>query len=201
MLRILDLSWQRVVVVETVRPTISRLRDVTVTADQLPVVMDTSTRSSALVLTNVLDWAQSHLSLPETSSSADTGLWDIIRKNQIEVHQDQPALLVARMASETETGVVHVVNDNGIPVGVFVPHSVQERLVQSELINKLDLHLPQTSEPDELSAIIRILDPRFDEFHDESLNHITPTVLVCHSKPAHVVKRCPCKQHRGVPCG
>jgi len=106
MLRILDLSWQRLMVVETVRPTISRLRDVTVTADRLPIVMDASTRSSALVLTNVLDWAQLHLSLPETSSSMDTGLWDIIRKNQIAVHQDQPALLVAQMASETLESLV-----------------------------------------------------------------------------------------------
>ena len=200
MLRILDLSWQRLVVMETVRPTIAQLRDVTVTADRLPIVMDASTRSSALVLTNVLDWAQLHLSLPGTSRSTETGLWDIIRKNQIEVHQDQPALLVAQMASETETGVVHVVNDNSIPIGLFVPHSVQERLAQSELVNELDIDLTQTSRPDELSAIIRILDSRFDEFHDESLNYMAPTVLVCHSKPAHVVKRCPCKQHK-APCG
>jgi hypothetical protein len=199
MLRILDLSWRRLVVVEAVRPTISRLRDATVTADRLPIVVDASTRSSALVLTNVLDWAQLHLSLPETSSSVDTGLWDIIRKNQMEVHQDQPASLVAQMASETETGVVHVVNDNGIPVGLFVPHAVQERLIQNELIGEMDLHLTQTSGPDELRVIIDILDSRFDEFRDESLNYIAPTILVCHSKPAHVVKRCPCKQHR-APC-
>lgn len=199
MLRILDLSWRPIIVVETIRPTISWLRDVTVTADRLPVVMDTSTRSPALVLTNVLDWAQAHLSLPGTSSSTETGLWDIIRKNQIEVHQDQPASLVAQMANETDTGVVHVVNDNGTPVGLFVPHSVQERLIQNEIVGERDLHLAQASGSDELSAIIDILDSRFAEFRDESLNYIAPTILVCHSKPAHVVKRCPCKQHK-APC-
>jgi hypothetical protein len=198
-LRILDFAWHRPEIVEVQRPTISELRQAT-TSGNISVAFERVTKTTGLVLPEVLDWAEWHLHLPGTASADDVGLWDIIRLNQLEVHQDQPAAAVAQMATEADVGVVHIVNDDGVPVGLFIPASVARRLPEATALRDFGGEIRRPLIVSDLATTIRLIESRMTEFHSESLNYSMPTLLICRAKPAHVVKQCPCTQHH-APCG
>lgn len=111
------------------------------------------------------------------------------------------------MTAWQEAQVVIAVNDDTVPVGLFIPSVVAERLPQtSQILHASSPQLQQTvgrpTEIGDLARAIAAIEGEHDEFHSEYLNHLAPDPYICedHGKP-HKLSRCPCDIHPGAPCG
>jgi hypothetical protein len=99
-----------------------------------------------------------------------------------------------------------VVNDHTLPVGVFIPGLVAERLPNSHMVisssQELQNAVRTALAAGDLVRAIEAIEGEHTEFHSETLNQNSPDPYVCenHGKP-HKRSKCPCDIHPGASCG
>jgi hypothetical protein len=208
MIPIIQFSWRSFVPAQAPNVGVGQLYDLAQHHDpQLFVFHDSVHRLSALVIPNLVTQTIESLELPRSESAAAIGLLDLLRQDQMTVHMHQPAHLVARLVAWQGVHTTIVINDDAVPVGLFIPSAVVERLPNTSMLRNSSQELQDTvrtvlATPGGLARAIAAIEREHDEFHSESLNVNAPDPYVCedHGKP-HKRSRCPCDIHPDAPCG
>ena len=147
------------------------------------------------------------LRLSPGDSALDTGLLDLLRQGQATVGANEPAGRVAWLATKYDIEVVIVVNDDGIPVGLFIPSIVTERLPQT--MDKLQQSSPQLqytiahlTEENNLPGAIIALEGEHNQYRSERFSQLNIQAFLCedHGDPAkyHHIFRPSCTKHPGA---
>lgn len=208
MIPIFEFSWRRFEPAQAPDISVGQLYDLAQHHDpQLFVFHDSVHRLSALVIPNLVTQTIDSLELPPSESAAAIGLLDLLRQNQMTVHQNQPARLVARLADWQAVHTIIVTNDDLFPVGLSIPSVITERLPHSQILRVSSQELQTTvrtilADTQDLARVIIAIEHEHDEFHSESINELAPDPFVCedHGRP-HKRSRCPCDIHPDAPCG
>jgi hypothetical protein len=143
--------------------------------------------------------------LPGDLPAEAAGLVDLLRQDQMTVRQDLSASVVAGLAIWQGAGAVHVVDDERVPRGLFVPATVAERLPGASLLQDRSPWLREALDGsvEGLPNAIAAVEDKLTEFHSERLNELGPSPNICedHSLQHVIPGKCPCKKHRDAPCG
>jgi len=177
------------------------------------LIHDDHFQRSAVVVPDAVRWAIENRFLPLDAAAGDTGLLDTLSEGQVVVERDAPASDVVRQAVASGISVVIAVDSMRQPEGVFVPSSVQARLLET-LANRSDYSIypgiqgalarlgsreragdPAAPAGEELIQAIDALDEALDEFHSENLNSRNPAVGLCNDHGLRHVTALPCATH------
>ena len=210
MIPIIHFSWQWFIPTQIQNVRVGQLYDLALKKSmpnpELFVFHDPTHRLSALIIPDQVTHIVGVLDLPFWESAAAVGLLDIIRQDHITVHMNQPASLGTQMAAKMDGQTVIVVNDDAIPVGLFMPGVVAERLPQSSMLlqSSTDLQEAVSTQLDggDLAEALASIEAEMLAFHSEGLNINAPDPYVCEGLGApHMRTNCPCDIHPTATCG
>jgi hypothetical protein len=206
MIAILDFSWRDFVLFEGVDASVGDLRCL---ADEhspdLFLFHDTAVRSSALIIPDQLIRIVEESGMEHDEPAIDSGLLTILRKDQLTVSSREPARLVALVAEEKEAHAV-IVTDRfrqNVPVGLFFPGVLRERLQYTSLVRNSSLApaIKELTDEGDIVGAITAIEDKHDEFHSESINFSRPNPYVCAGDgPSHMRSTCPCEYHPNASC-
>jgi hypothetical protein len=204
MLSILDFSWRdfRPDVVEGVR--VGELYDLArAHASELFVVHDRALRWTALVIPDVVTVTVERFDLSKDTPAVAVGMVDLLRRDQMSLSLECQASLAARLALWREATVVHAVEDDGTPRGLFIPDIVAERLPGASMLTGGSPELRESAQGPmgRLGEALAAIEAELPAFHSESLNSWGPSPYVCHDHGLqHKVSFCPCDKHPEAVC-
>jgi hypothetical protein len=208
MIPIIHFAWQRFIPTQIQNVRVGQLYDLARKnpVQELFVFNDPTHQLSALIIPELVTSIVDELNLPFWESAADVGLLDIIRQDHIAVHMNQPASVVTRLAAKMDAQTVIVVNDDAIPVGLFMPGVVAERLPQASILGQGSVNLRGTVSTQvasrDLAAAIASIEAEMLAFHSEFLNEHAPDPYVCEGfGTPHKRTICPCDIHPAATCG
>ncbi len=162
------------------------------------VFHDPTHRFSALILPALVRRLVEGLDLPLWESAAKIGLLDLIGQDQMHVHHQQVATLVAKVAVQCHKHVVLALDDAGRPLGLFVP------AVAAERIGYVEPTLAAGPRVADLVASLMAVSSARREFHSEQFNQSAPDPYVCEGDAedgSHLINYCPCIYHPSSVCG
>jgi len=207
MIPIRDFSWHIATPLVVGHVSVGELYDLANQHHPQPFVLhDQADRFSALVIPDVVIQTVEEFNLPLSEPAAAVGLTDLLRQDQMTVHWNVSSSLVAALAAWQEAQAVIVVDDLAVPVGLFIPGEVIERLPRTSLIRQGPPELRQTvrrlTRLGDLAGAIAAIEGERTDFHSETLNSQGPSPYVCddHGKP-HIRSSCPCSHHPTATCG
>jgi hypothetical protein len=207
MLPILNFCQQRFALVQDNNVTVERLQDLAGQHGANPFVFfDAEHREAACVIPTAVEWAIKEFDLDAKEIAAETGIFNVLRRNQAVVHSAQPASRIAQLASSQQADAIVTVGDVGKPVGVFFPGIVAERLsetsvVRSSLSRSLQRQIRALGNVDHLADAIRVLEKEGIDFHSEQVNLYGAEPYMCEADGGHFRNSCPCPYHPGASCG
>jgi hypothetical protein len=166
---------------------------------------DTAVRSSALIIPDQLIRVVEEFGMPRDESAIDSGLLTILRKDQLTVSSREPARFVTLVAEEKEAHAVIVTDPyrQDIPIGLFFPGVLQERLHDTSLVRESSLvpAIKERMDEGDIVGAITAVEDKYDEFHSESLNFRRPNPYVCAGdEGSHISSKCPCNLHPDASC-
>jgi hypothetical protein len=191
------------------RVTVGRLHEIALQHHpRLFVFHDSAIRMTVLIIPDLVIRAVQELQLPKDDSAWSAGLLGALRRDQLIIHQARPAVQVAGIARITGIKAVIAVDDKFLPVGLFMPVSVRDRLPNTDLIlHKSSLALQTTINrlvsKDDLVGALSAIETEHSIFHSERLNQDAPVSSICAGDGAdgpHNVSSCPCIYHPGSSC-
>lgn len=199
MLPIIQFCWHKFTPRSLTSATVGEIYNLCQVTPLDPFVFhDPAHRFSALVVPDGVCRIVDQLELPFWESASKIGLFDLIGQNQMHVHYQQPAALVAKIAVQSHEHVVLALDDGGRPVGVFVP------AVAAERISQVEYKFLANSGIRDLAASIADISSTRPEFHSELFNQNAPDPYICEGDAedgSHVINYCPCSYHPGSVCG
>lgn len=204
MLPLLDFSWQAFEPEFVEFPQVGDIyRLARAHESSLFVVHDRALRWTALVIPEVITTTIDRYNIPSSLPAVSVGLVELMRQGQMTYFAEHSAGLATQLALWQGVQVVHAVDEEGVPRGLFLPDVVAERL-PDVLMNRGAPSLGRNAAGGGLShldATIQAIEGTFSEFHSELLTVFGPTPKVCqnHGLP-HKVSTCPCQTHPHAAC-
>jgi hypothetical protein len=170
------------------------------------VFFDAAHRETACVIPTAVEWAIKEFNLHPKDIAAETGIFEVLRRNQAVVHHAQPATRIAQLASSQQAGAIVTVGDLGKPVGVFFPGIVAERLSETRIVRDSLSRFRQTQikalgNVNHLADAIQVLEREGIDFHSEQVNFYGAEPYMCEADGGHFRNSCPCSYHPGARCG
>ncbi len=199
MIPIVDFCWQSFQSVEISNSSIQELANLAGGPKPFVVIYDRQYHFSALVIPELVTQLVNELDLSPQDSAIATGILDLLRQGQITVSESEPASRVAQLAVKHDIKVVLAVNHDALPVGLFVPHIVTERLPQT-LLQQDSVQLQETvgrlTMVDDLPGAIKAIESENSRYRSELLSKQDYVFLVCEdSGKYHVVLQPTCSEH------
>ncbi|HWM25181.1 MAG TPA: hypothetical protein VNP98_10180 [Chthoniobacterales bacterium] len=207
MLPIFNFCQQQFALVQDNNVTVGRLQDLAGQHGVKPFVFfDSDHREAACVIPTAVEWAIEEFNLDAREIAAETGIFEVLRRNQAVVHRAQPASRIAQLASSQHADAIVTVGDLGKPVGVFFPGIVAERLSETRIVRDslsrfLQTQIRALGNIDHLADAIRVLEKEGIDFHSEQLNLYGAEPYMCQADGGHFRNSCPCPDHPGASCG
>lgn len=206
MLPIFNFCQQEFALVQDNDVTVGRLQDLAGQHGVKPFVFfDADHREAACVIPTAVEWAIKEFNLDAKEIAAETGIFEVLRRNQAVVHRAQPASRIAQLASSQQADAIVTVGDLGKPVGIFFPGIVAERLsetrVVKDLLSPLQTQIGALGGVHHLAEAIRVLEREGIDFHSEQVNYYGGEPYVCQADGGHFRNSCPCPYHPGASCG
>lgn len=203
MIPIVDFCWQNFNPVEIWNLSVRELVDLAGRhdpKDPFVVVYNKQYHLPILVFDDVVAQLAESLKLPPDASALTTGLLDLLKQGQVTVRENEPASRVAWLAIEHDIEVVTAANDDAIPVGLFIPSIVTERLPKTTKLQQCSPHLQETigrlTKVDDLPWAIMALEGELNQYGSERLKGQDIRRFQCqdHGKP-HYIFRPKCENH------
>ena len=207
MIPIIDFCWRDFALEQVRNITVAQMHNLAQQRQpELFLFHDPAYRWSALIIPELVLDIVPRFDLPPQESASAIGFLDLLEQDQMIVHQNQPASLVATLSAWQQAQAIIAVDDNSVPVGLFIANVVAAGLLErSQILHQSTAQLKQTvarlTAIGDVAGAIAAIEGEHDHFHSEHRMAQSRDPYVCedHGKP-HFRSRCPCSIHPDARC-